>query len=240
LSAGKIYAGTSGWAYSSWRPGFYPAKLSQSKFLSYYATRLNSVEVNYTFRQFPTPELLREWIAATPPEFIFAIKAHQNITHFKRLRDAGDATKEFLALLKPLRKAKKLGAVLFQLRGDFKCNVPLLKEFLKCLPRGTRAAFEFRNATWFCDEVYELLRKKNVALCQAESEELETPHIATADFSYLRLRKDCYPAKARNEISKRVIRLARKGDAFTYFKHEDTPEGALYAENLIKGSPKGE
>lgn len=234
MSAGKIYAGTSGWAYSSWRPGFYPAKLSPARFLSYYATRLNSVEVNYTFRSLPTPELLAEWISATPSDFIFAIKAHQGITHFKRLRDAGDATKEFLKVLRPLRKAKKLGPVLFQLRGDFKCNVPLLKEFLKSLSRGTRAAFEFRNATWFCDEVYELLRKKNVALCHAESEELETPHVNTADFSYLRLRKDGYSTKARNEISKRVKRLARNGDVFTYFKHEETPDGALHAEDLLK------
>lgn len=234
MSAGKIYAGTSGWAYASWRPDFYLPKLSPSKFLSYYATRLNSVEVNYTFRLLPTPELLAEWISATPPEFIFAIKAHQNITHFKRLRDAGDATREFLGLLRPLRRAKKLGPVLFQLRGDFKCNVPLLKEFLKGLPRGARYAFEFRNATWFCDEVYDVLRKKNVALCHAESEELETPHVQTADFSYLRLRKDGYSAKARTEISKRVTQLARKSDVFTYFKHEDTPEGALYAEALLK------
>ena len=234
MSAGKIYAGTSGWAYSSWRPAFYPAKLSPSKFLSYYATRLNSVEVNYTFRTIPTKELLAEWISATPPEFIFAIKAHQNITHFKRLRNAGDATKEFLGLLQPLRKAKKLGPVLFQLRGDFKCNVPLLKEFLKGLTRGIRAAFEFRNATWFCDEVYEVLRRRNVALCHAKSEELETPHVVTADFSYLRRRKDRYSAKARREINARVARLARKGDVFAYFKHEDTPDGALYAEDLLK------
>lgn len=234
MSAGKIYAGTSGWAYSSWRPGFYPAKLSPSKFLHYYATRLNSVEVNYTFRLLPTPELLAEWISAVPSEFIFAVKAHQSITHFKRLREAADVTTEFLGLLQPLRKARKLGPVLFQLRGDFKCNVPLLKDFLKHLPRGTRCAFEFRNATWFCDEVYDVLRKKNVALCHAESEELETPHVVTADFSYLRLRKDAYPAKARIEIAKHVARLARKGDVFAYFKHEDTPEGALHAEALMK------
>lgn len=177
--------------------------------------------------------MLDEWMSETPSDFIFAIKAHQGITHFKRLRDAGSATKEFVGLLQPLRKARKLGPVLFQLRGDFKCNVPLLKEFLKSLPRGTRAAFEFRNASWFCEEVYELLRRKNVALCQAESDELETPHVVTADFSYVRLRKDRYSAKALGEINKRVARLSRKGEVFTYFKHEDAPDGALYAEALL-------
>ena len=238
MSAGKIYAGTSGWAYVSWKPKFYPAKLSAKKFLSYYATRLNSVEVNYTFRTIPTEKLLSGWIAATPPEFKFAIKAHQRITHFKRLRDAGDVTAEFLDSLQPLHKANKLGPVLFQLRGDFRCNVPLLKDFLKTLPRGTQAAFEFRSASWFCDEVYDALRKKNVALCQAESDELETPGVITADFSYFRLRKKSYSAKAREAIAKNVSDQEKSGDVFAYFKHEDTPEGALYAEDLLRKRPK--
>jgi uncharacterized protein YecE (DUF72 family) len=223
MSVGTIYAGTSGWGYASWKPDFYPAKLSSKKFLEYYASRLNSVEVNYTFRTIPTEKLLAGWIEATPPEFKFAIKAHQRITHFKRLRDAAGVTAEFLDSLKPLRKAKKLGPVLFQLRESFKCDVPLLKDFLKTLPRGTQAAFEFRNTSWFCDEVYEVLRKKNVALCQAESDDLETPNVVTADFSYLRLRKESYSVKARIEIAKKVSELVRKGVFFAFFKHEETP-----------------
>jgi uncharacterized protein YecE (DUF72 family) len=238
MNAGKIFAGTSGWAYASWKPKFYPAKLSAKKFLEYYASRLNSVEVNYTFRSIPKEKLLAAWIEATPPEFKFAIKAHQRITHFKRLRDAAGETAEFLDSLTPLRKANKQGPVLFQLRESFKCDVPLLKDFLKELPHGTQAAFEFRSASWFCDEVYDVLRKKNVALCQAESDDLETPNVVTADFSYLRLRKESYSVKSRAEIAKKVARLARKGDVFAYFKHEDTPEGALYAESLLKGTPK--
>ena len=234
MSAGNIHAGTSGWAYASWKPDFYPAKLSAKKFLEYYASHLNSVEVNYTFRSIPTEKLLAGWIEATPPDFKFAIKAHQSITHFKRLRDAAEITVEFLDSLQPLRKAKKLGPVLFQLRGDFKCDVPRLRDFLKGLPRGTQATFEFRNASWFCDEVYELLRNANVALCQAESEDLETPHVVTADFSYLRLRKPNYSVKARDVIAKKVAGLAQKGEVFAYFKHEDTPDGALYAEALLK------
>jgi uncharacterized protein YecE (DUF72 family) len=236
MSGNQIYAGTSGWAYASWKPKFYPAKLSAKKFLEYYASRLNSVEVNYTFRSIPTEKLLTGWIEATPPGFKFAIKAHQRITHFKRLRDAAEVTKEFLDSLKPLSKAKKLGPVLFQLRGDFKCDVPRLKDFLKGLLRGTQAAFEFRNASWFCDEVYEILRKANVALCQAESDDLETPNVVTADFSYLRLRKPNYSVKARGEIAKKVAGLAQKGEVFAYFKHEDTPDGPLYAEDLLKAT----
>jgi uncharacterized protein YecE (DUF72 family) len=236
MNAEKIYAGTSGWAYTSWKPDFYPAKLSSRKFLEYYSSRLNSVEVNYTFRTIPKEKLLAGWIEATPPEFKFAIKAHQSITHFKRLRDAAGVTAEFLDSLRPLRKAKKLGPVLFQLRGDFKCDVPRLKDFLKQLPRGTQAAFEFRNTSWFCDEVYDALRKANVALCQAESEDIETPFVDTANFSYLRLRKTSYSANARVQIARRVSGFVQEGGVFAYFKHEDTPDGAFYAEDLLKAT----
>jgi uncharacterized protein YecE (DUF72 family) len=230
---GTVYAGTSGWAYPSWKPGFYPAKLSSARFLSYYATRLNSVEVNYTFRSFPTEKSLKGWIDATPPGFKFAVKANQKITHIMRLRDAAGATSEFLASLQPLQVSKKLAPVLFQLPPNLKCDLPVLKDFLSGLPRDFRTTFEFRHSSWFSDEVFGLLRKANVALCQAESEFLETPKVETADFFYLRLRKEKYSTSARKELARRVAHLARRGDVFVYFKHEDTPEGALYAEDLL-------
>jgi uncharacterized protein YecE (DUF72 family) len=232
----EIYAGTSGWAYATWKPDFYPAKLASAKFLGYYASRLNSVELNYTFRRFPTEKLLTGWIEATPPGFKFAVKAHQTITHIKRLRDTSIFTADFLAALDPLREAGKLGPVLFQLPPFLKCDLSLLKEFLDKLPHAIRAAFEFRHPSWFADEVYDLLRKADAALCQAESEKLETPDVQTARFSYLRLRKEDYSAKARKELSRTVAELAKKGDVFVYFKHEETAEGALYAEALLAGS----
>jgi uncharacterized protein YecE (DUF72 family) len=231
--SGKIYAGTSGWAYASWKPKFYPAKLASAKFLGYYATRLNSVEVNYTFRTEVTAKLLAGWIAATPADFKFAVKAHQEITHIKRLRGATTQTSKFLKSLEPLREAGKLGPVLFQLPPFLKCDLALLEEFLATLPRHARAAVEFRHPSWFVDEVYERLGRANVALCEAESEKLETPEIATADFRYFRLRKEEYSSAARKGISKKVADAVRNGDVFVYFKHEDTPEGALYAESLL-------
>jgi uncharacterized protein YecE (DUF72 family) len=232
-SAGKIHAGTSGWAYASWKPKFYPAKLASAKFLGYYGTRLNSVEVNYTFRGQVTEKLLAGWIAATPADFKFAVKAHQEITHIKRLRGAATQTSKFLKSLGPLRDAGKLGPVLFQLPPFLKCDIVLLEEFLATLPRDTRAAMEFRHPSWFVDDVYDRLGRANVALCQAESDKLETPDVATADFCYLRLRKEKYSASARKKISNRVAEAAQRGDVFAYFKHEDTPEGALYAESLL-------
>jgi uncharacterized protein YecE (DUF72 family) len=230
---GKIYAGTSGWAYPAWKPVFYPAKLASAKFLGHYATRLNSVEVNYTFRRYVTAKLLDRWIAATPADFQFAAKANQNITHVKRLREAGEQTASFLATLAPLREAGKLGPVLFQLPPFLKCDFERLKEFLGTLPRDVRAAMEFRHASWFSDEVYAALRNANVALCLAESEKIETPGVTTAVFSYLRLRKADYSASARRAVSERVAAAQAHGDVFVYFKHEDTPEGAICAEELL-------
>jgi uncharacterized protein YecE (DUF72 family) len=227
------YAGTSGWSYPSWKPRFYPAKLPSAKFLSHYATRLNTVEVNYTFRRFPSAKLLTDWVAATPENFRFAAKAHQSITHIKRLRDAGENVTRFVDALAPLREAGRLGPILFQLPPYLKCDATRLKDFLDVLPRETLAAFEFRHASWFCEDIFTLLRKANAALCQAESDDLETPNVQTAAFSYLRLRKEEYSPKMRSQIAATVANLASNGDVFVYFKHEDTPEGALYAEELL-------
>jgi uncharacterized protein YecE (DUF72 family) len=228
-----IYAGTSGWAYPSWKPEFYPAKLPSQKFLNHYATRLNTVEVNYTFRRFPTEKLLRGWIDATPPEFQFAVKANQKITHVARLRNIADFTADFFRALQPLDTDKKLGPVLFQVPPFLKCDVALLKEFLATLPPNVRTAFEFRHDSWFTEEVYGALRGANAALCNAESEKLETPDVQTANFSYLRLRKEKYSPKERKDLEQRIAQLASKGDTFVYFKHEETPEGALHAEEVL-------
>ena len=234
-----IYAGTSGWAYTSWKPDFYPPKLSSAKFLNHYATRLNSVEVNYTFRTLPTEKLLMGWMAETPPHFKFAIKAHQSITHIKRLRNAVKVTSDFIDSLLPLKEAGKLGPVLFQLPPNLKCDLPLLTDFGAGLPRQVRSAFEFRHDSWFQDGVFAMLRKANVALCLAESEKIVTPDVQTANFCYLRLRKESYSSKARKAIGQKALSLMQQGEVFAYFKHEETPEGAIYAEELLK-TIKGE
>lgn len=231
----SVYAGTSGWSYPSWKPKFYPAKLASAKFLGYYATRLNTVEVNYTFRAFPSEKMLTGWVAATPENFRFAVKAHQSITHIKRLQDSGENVARFVKALEPLRAAGRLGPILFQLPPFLKCNAARLEAFLRELPQEVRAAFEFRHESWFCDEIFDLLRKANAALCEAESENIKTPPVQTADFAYLRLRREDYSPAARKQIAQRVAEVAAVGDAFVYFKHEDTPEGALYAEELLAG-----
>ena len=162
------------------------------------------------------------------------MKANQSITHRKRLRGATRETAKFLKSLDPLRAAGKLGPVLFQLPPNLKCDLGLLEGFLATLRGDIRAAVEFRHASWFTEDVYDRLGRANVALCEAESEKLVTPEIATADFRYFRLRKGKYSPAARKKIAARATEAAHNGDVFIYFKHEDTPEGALYAAALLK------
>ena len=230
-----LYAGTSGFAYSSWKPAFYPQKLKSADFLAHYATRLNCVEINYTFRRLPSASTLQTWVEATPPGFVFAVKANMRITHILRLKNAEQATELFFKMIDPLRTSRRLGPVLFQLPPAMKCDVALLRDYLALLPEGQRYAFEFRHTSWLADPVYDALRARNISLCVAESEHLEIPEIITADFVYYRLRKPDY-TEADIDIfaSRSKVLLSTNRDLYLMFKHEETPEGALNAEKLLK------
>jgi uncharacterized protein YecE (DUF72 family) len=233
----NLYSGTSGFAYPSWKPEFYPEKLPSKKFLSYYATRLNAVEVNYTFRRLPSASTLENWVNDTRPGFVFPLKAHMRITHILRLKPS-EFTEVFFRAIDPLRTARRLGPVLFQLGPAFKCDEALLGDFLATLPRDIRCAFEFRHASWLTDAVYGLLEKYGVALCLAESEKIVIPKVITSSFVYSRLRMPEYSADDRKEIAERVQQLLESGrDVYVFFKHEDTPAGALYAEELLRAFP---
>src|ERR1700722_201090 len=128
-----LYAGTSGFAYPAWKPGFYPAKLAAKQFLNHYAQRLNCVEINYTFRRLPSASTLQTWVEATPAGFVFAVKANMRITHILRLKNAAEATELFLKMIEPLRSARRLGPVLFQLPQAVKCDLDLLQNYLDLL-----------------------------------------------------------------------------------------------------------
>ncbi len=230
-----LYAGTSGFAYPAWKPGFYPAKLPAKRFLEHYAARLNSVEINYTFRRLPSAGTLKAWVEATPAGFVFAVKANQRITHIRRLQNAEEATELFFRMIDPLRTARRLGPVLFQLPPQLKCDVERLAAYLALLPPQMRYAFEFRHPSWLVEEVYSLLRERNVSLCVAESEKLEVPEVITADFVYYRLRKPEYTDADIDAIAARARELLGTGrDLYLMFKHEETPAGALNAEMLRK------
>ena len=230
-----LYAGTSGFAYPAWKPGFYPAKLPSNQFLKHYAARLNCVEVNYTFRRLPAATTLKNWVDATAPGFVFAVKANMRITHILRLKNAAEATELFLKMIDPLRTARRLGPILFQLPPAMKCDPGLLAAYLELLPNGLRYAFEFRHASWLTEEVFGALRARNVSLCLAESEKLEIPEVLTADFVYYRLRKPEYtPDDVAGIVTRSKDVLATGRDLYLMFKHEESPEGALHAETVLK------
>jgi len=232
----KLYCGTSGFSYPSWKPDFYPQNLPTAKFLSYYANRLNAVEVNYTYRRLASGAMWEKWMAATPEDFAFLPKAHMKITHQLKLEGAEEFTRAFLNSLEPLKQAGRLGPVLFQLAPTFKIDRERLARFIQLLPRGLRVAFEFRNASWFDEEVYKLLREANAALCLAENESIETPFVLTADFVYLRLRKSDYLEREMLSVEYRVDQYLSNGyPTYAIFKHEETPAGALNAEKLLTG-----
>jgi uncharacterized protein YecE (DUF72 family) len=238
LTMSHLFSGTSGFAYPSWKPGFYPEKLPSKKFLSYYSERLNAVEVNYTFRRLPSASTLENWVSQTRPGFVFPLKAHMRITHIQRLKPS-EFTDVFFRAIDPLRTARRLGPVLFQLPPALKADETLLADFLTTLPRDIRCAFEFRHTSWLKDPIYQLLQQHGVALCLAESEKLVIPEVVTANFVYSRLRMPEYSVEDRKEIASRVDQLLQQGrDVYVFFKHEETPAGALYAEELLKKFPE--
>jgi len=234
MSMGRVYAGTSGWAYKTWSPDFYPKSVKAANYLNHYSTKLNAVEVNYTFRRRLTEQVQEKWLAATSNGFFFSIKAPQVITHFKRLKDSEEYLKGFLESVQLLAGARRLGPLLFQLPPDLKADAGLLRDFLKQIPRAARVTFEFRNPSWFAESVYDILREANAAFCVAESEERATPEILTADFHYTRLRKPDYSADEVETIATRLGGLAARGDVFAFFKHEETAQGALNAMKVLE------
>jgi len=230
-----LFVGTSGWAYPSWKPDFYPAKLAQKSFLQYYASQLNAVEVNFSFRQLLKETTVRKWIGETPAGFRFGVKAHQVITHIKRLKNTADFLPRFLSTIEPLAEAGKLGPVLFQLPPNLKADAGLLEEFLTTLPKGVPSAFEFRHNSWFTEQTFEILRKANRALCVAETEERTTPDVVTASFCYYRYRKPNYTPDERRAMVGRLREHLQQGrDVYAYFKHEETPAGAIYAVEVLR------
>jgi uncharacterized protein YecE (DUF72 family) len=238
VTPGRVYVGCSGWAYPSWRPDFYPAKTPAKKLLEAYASRLNSVEVNYTFRSLPTPAVAAGWLAsvAHAPGFRFSFKAPQRITHILRLRDAAGPLDAFVLSLKPVLDADRFGAILFQLPPQFKADATRLASFLGTFRErqpALRCAFEFRHESWFTAEIFSILRDHQAAVCVAESDELATPDEVTADFTCYRLRRSDYSAEQLAAVGALLAARAKTGDVYAYFKHEDEPHGPLRAAAVL-------
>jgi uncharacterized protein YecE (DUF72 family) len=225
----QLHVGTSGFSYDEWRGTFYPEDLPAPAMLGHYSSRLSSVEINNTFYQLPKAPLLERWRDLVPPSFRFALKASRRITHIQRLRDSRETLDYFYGAANVL--GERLGPVLFQLPPFAKKDVEILRQFLALLPRGTRAAFEFRNPTWFDDEVYAILSQHGAALCGGDSDEDERspPLVRTADWGYLRLRAPSYDAAGLADWWQKISAQGFS-EAYVYLKHEVL--GPLYAEHL--------
>jgi len=233
IAPNPLYVGTSGWSYSIWKPDFYPKNVPSKGFLKHYATRLNTVEVNFTFRMRLQEKIALNWVAEVGPEFRFALKANQYITHIKRLKTVEEPLRTFLASLQPF--GEKLGPVLFQLPPNLKADVALLRDFLLLLPKNFKAAFEFRHDSWFNHDVYSALRERNVALCISETEKLTTPEVHTAGYTYFRLREVSYSTDDLARLADRLSRTLGEGrETYAFFKHEEDPRSPLNAVDLLQ------
>ena len=227
-----LYVGTSGYSYKEWKGNFYPDDLPDKEMLRYYGTRLSTVEINNTFYRLPKESVLKGWAEQVPIEFQFAVKASQKITHIKRLNDAADETEYLLRILRVM--GTRLGCILFQLPPNFKKDLPRLEQFLKQIPGDTRAAFEFRHATWFDDEVFSCLKANGCALCIADADDdLEIPFVSTANWGYLRLRREEYTPGNLKKWMKQVQDQDWER-AFVFFKHEDAGTGPKLAAQFMK------
>ncbi len=227
----RLRVGTSGYNFDEWKGSFYPEKFPAAKMLAYYAERLETVEINYTFYRMPSPKTVARWDATVPEGFTFVLKVSQKITHFKRLNEIENELKYFCDTALGLKG--KLGPLLFQLPPNFKKDAERLRTTLELIPAEIRAAWEFRNASWFDDEVYQILRNKNAALVVADTEEGTTPEVATADWGYLRLRDEGY---GEEDLKRWVERIKTLGaawkDAYVFFKHEEAGLGPAFAKQF--------
>jgi uncharacterized protein YecE (DUF72 family) len=229
----RLHVGTSGYNFPEWKGSFYPPKLPSSKWLEYYAQQLATVEINYTFYRMPSAKTIAGWDAATPAGFTFVVKAPQRITHIARLKNIDDSLRFFLETVRKLNA--KLGPILFQLPPNFKKDLARLSDLLTQFPTDVRAACEFRHASWWSDDVYDLLRSTNTALCVADTEEGTTPFEVTAGFGYVRLRDQGYTEESLREWVKKVQALGSAwSDAFIFFKHEEKGMGPKLAAEFVK------
>ncbi len=228
----NLYVGTSGFSYPEWKGSFYPEDLPAKQMLHYYGEQFRTVEINNTFHRMPQVSVLENWADAVPSDFRFVLKAPQRITHLQRLKEVDDSVSYLLEVAGTLRD--RLGALLFQLPPSLKKDLPLLRDFLALFPGQRRIAIEFRHQSWFDEEVFDLLRRHQAALCVAEAEnDLETPLVATSDWGYLRLRLPDYPDEELKKWAKLVLSQQWR-DAFVFFKHEDGGKGPLLARRFLE------
>jgi uncharacterized protein YecE (DUF72 family) len=227
-----LYAGTSSYSLKEWVGRFYPPKTPARGYLRFFASRIRTVEINYTYRRFPRSTTAAAWAAQTPEDFQFSFKMHQSVTHIARLRGVAGSVHDFLKALDPL--GPRLGVILFQLPPSFGLNLERLEEVLEELPKGKRFAFEFRDPSWDHPDVIALLRKRGVALCQAETEIRDEAPPITAPYAYIRIRKEPpYTEEEAARIRRKVTEgLKTAQELFIYIKHDNVGLAPEVAQEL--------
>jgi uncharacterized protein YecE (DUF72 family) len=228
----KLLAGASGYSFKEWKGDFYPQDMKPDAMLSWYAERLPTVEINNTFYRMPATTMLENWARTTPEGFRFSIKASRRITHMSRLKadTAADSVNYLYRNLAAL--GAKRGPVLFQLPPQMKKDLTRLAEFLALLPQAHGAAFEFRNDSWFDDDVYKALEAAGAVLCLSEREDNAAPPLVeTAPWGYVRLRLESYSEEDLRKWAQRLAATAWR-ETFVYFMHE--PTAPAYAQTLMR------
>lgn len=231
----KIYIGTSGWSYKHWKGTFYPETIKIKDQFAYYLQNFNTVEINNTFYKLPTEETFLHWRKIVSNDFIYVIKANRFITHQKKLHDPAQSISLFMERVALL--GSKLGPILFQLPPFMKSNIELLEAFLEELPLNFRYVFEFRNADWYKQEVFDLLKKHNCAFCIYELAGHFSPVEITADFVYLRLHghdekyQGSYSDQTLKDWAEQCVVWSAAKEVFVYF---DNDENGYAAFNALK------
>jgi uncharacterized protein YecE (DUF72 family) len=231
----RLLAGTSGYSFKEWKGTFYPEDIKADGMLGFYASKFPTIEINNTFYRLPKEHVLLDWASQVPDAFTFAIKASQRITHHTRLKVESQSLVEYL-LKNTSALADKLGPILFQLPPNLKKDIPRLQNFLTYLPEDRRYTFEFRHDTWFDEDVFTVLRDRDIALCISESAELKCPVVCTATWGYLRLHKLDYDQAALGEWAK-CVASQNWTDAYVYLKHDEGEgSGPPAVESFMKSS----
>lgn len=227
-----IHVGTSGWVYADWRGRFYPRDLAQRRWLSYYADRFSTVELNNSFYRLPAAVTFRAWRAEVPADFVFAVKASRFITHIKRLREGREPNKLLMSRARAL--GSRLGPILYQTPPRFPPDVARLRAFLRTVPHPDRAAFEFRDPRWHVDEVFEALDEVGAAFVLADTPRARVPEVVCGGWSYVRFHKgrERAPGYRRDKLRRWADRLVemRARELYVYFNNDQ--DGAAIRDSL--------
>ena len=234
----QVFIGTSGWSYSGWLGNFYPEKIPSNKILPYYASILDTVELNNSFYQIPKEKNIRNWVEITPSNFIFSCKANRYITHFKKLKDCRESLNRLLEAFSHFEE--KLGPILFQFPPSWKAEISILKTFISDLPRDYFYTFEFRNKSWFCDELYELLDKNQMSLCFYDHKMYRSPEVITSNFIYIRMHgpqkeayKGAYEDSTLMEYAEKFTHWLKEGkNIYCYFDNDEKANAPVDAQRL--------